>query len=95
MALKVGKKSLKFAKACERKIFSPNWNVVEKERILSPKDKEQVKKHFQSLPAADDPDWLWDTNKSLILFAVYWEMAGTDWLWKGSLWAELRMKHER
>lgn len=91
MALKARKKSPKF----ERKIFHPIWNVVEKEWTLSPKDKEQVKKHLQSLPAADDPDWLWDTNKSLILFAVYWEMAGTDWLWKGSLWAELRMKHER
>lgn len=71
-----------------------SWKGM-KEWTLSPKDKEQVEKHLQFLPAADDPDWLWDTNKSLILFAVYWEMAGTDWLWKGSLWAELRMKHER
>lgn len=91
MALKERKRSPNF----DRKIFPPIWSVVEKEWTLSPKDKEQVKKHLQSLHAAGDPDWLWDTNKSLILFAVYWEMAGTDWLWKGSLWAELRMKHER
>lgn len=91
MALKARKK---FSEGWGKK-KSSIWNTVEKEWTLSPKEKEQVEKHLQSLPAADDPDWLWDTNKSLILFAVYWEMAGTDWLWKDSFWAELRMKHER
>lgn len=56
LAPKEGKKPPKLAKKCERKIFPPIWNVVEKERTLPPKDKEQVKKHLQSLSAADDPD---------------------------------------